>query len=377
VLLRDIPIYMPSQRAEKTDFISIRVEPHIKQTIASIGKTPTELITQGLYDQIKAHSHLLLERIYKTKLQQGWLPQTDWHYLAQKIYGAFEATSFANSRFTTAQLIDLHNAFRNLVEFAISANSDKITHYYSGNLISNSHPTTRSSLIQAIDAAKKIIESHEQGIPWPEDSSWLSRPFPSLLGRNLDVALREEQMTQSDINTALNPYWKTIWEIAAAKHWHDFQQPLDIVTRENWTPMHHDTETLREGGTTITIWTLNDKPNIQINITLEHPNIFWYPNSFPEIQELQRALASVPKITKKDDHAVRFWEGPAYEVMLCKHGGTQKELEISLNIRKANLSLYFEDKEWRTLGKLLNVALAQSDVPTRIEALKLQYGSTF
>jgi len=362
---------MPSQKADKTEFITVRVEPHIKKAIASIGKTPTELITQGLYDQIKAHSHLLLERIYKTKLQQGWLPQADWEYLAEKIYGAFEATSFSNSRFTTAQLIDVHNAFRNLVEFAIPTNSEKITHYYSGNLISNIHPTTRSSLIQAIDAAKKIIESYQEIHPWP------SRPFPQFLARNLNVALRDEQMTQADINKALNPHWNTIWQIVAAKHWHDFQQPLDIVTRENWAPMHKDTEPLREGGTTITIWTLNDKPEIQVNISLEHPNIFWYPNNFPEIQELQRALSSVPKITKEEYRAVRFWEGPAYEVMLSNAGGTKEALEICFNIRKANLNLYFQDKEWRTLGKLLNVALAQSDIPSRIEALKLQYGSSF
>ena len=71
---------MTKSKTTKTDVIAVRIAPHTKETIAAIGKTPTEMINSGLEHQICSHTHVLLERIFKTKLQQGWLSQTDWEY---------------------------------------------------------------------------------------------------------------------------------------------------------------------------------------------------------------------------------------------------------------------------------------------------------
>src|SRR4029077_17380845 len=94
---------MKKASTEKTEVIGVRVEPSVRQAITAIGKTPTELINNGLHDQIKAHTHIRLEKIYKKKSEEGWLPQTDWKYLSDNIYGAFESTNFLNSRFTIPQ----------------------------------------------------------------------------------------------------------------------------------------------------------------------------------------------------------------------------------------------------------------------------------
>jgi hypothetical protein len=69
---------MMKSKPVKTEVIGVRIDPSVKEAIIAIGKTPTELINSGLQEQIRSHTHVLLERIYKKKLEQGWLPQTDW-----------------------------------------------------------------------------------------------------------------------------------------------------------------------------------------------------------------------------------------------------------------------------------------------------------
>jgi hypothetical protein len=368
---------MTKSKTAKTDVIAVRIDPHTKETIAAIGKTPTEMINSGLEHQIRSHTHVLLERIFKTKLQQGWLSQTDWEYLSYHIYLAFESTTLTNWNFTSAQMLDIHNAFRDLVASAIPADSTAI-YYYKGNLGSHAEsPATKSALLVAIEAAKELIRSHWDKHPWS------NRPFSGLIGRNLNVALRDEKMDQLQINKALIPYWQTIWHIVASKHWHDSQMPIDLMTNENWAPLAKDVEIFREGDTTITVWTLDDRPDIQINIFLKRHNLFWCPNSFPAIQELQRALSSVPKEIKQEHNCITFWDGPSYKVYVYDRTSgydstsDQYTPEIAFSINKTNLTVYFQQPEWESLQKLLNQALSQTDIPLRVDALKLQYGSSF
>ena len=364
-------------KSMKTDVIGFRIDQDTREAITAIGKTPTELINSGLRHEIRSHTHILLERIYKKKLEQGWLPQTDWEYLSFQIYQAFESISFTHSRFTSAQILDVYDAFRDLLDLAIGKNSTFI-HYYKGNLGShNTLPDTKHSLILAIEDSKKQIRSYGDKHPWSR------RPFSGLIGRNLNVALRDEKMDQLEINKALIPYWHTIWHIVSSKHWHDFEVSINVMTNENWAPLAKDVQIFSEGDTTITVWTLDDKPDIQINISLNRHNLFWYPNSFPEIQELQRALSSVPKEIKQEDNYTTFWEGPSYKVSVYdrtsvyERTSDQYTPEIAFNIKKANLNMYFQQQEWESLQKLLNQALTQRDIPLRVDALKLQYGSSF
>jgi hypothetical protein len=356
---------MTRSKPAKTDVVGVRIDADTKETIAAIGKTPTEMINSGLQHQIRSHTHVLLETIFKTKLEQGWLPHPTWKYLSDQIHEAFESISFTRSRFTAEQLLDVHDAFRSLLDLAISEKSNAI-HYYKGNLGSHAPPDTKRSLIEAIDTAKKDIQSYGDKHPWS------SRPFAGLIVRNLNVALRDEEMEQSKINKALSPYWQTIWHIVAAKHWDDFHVPINVMTKDRWVPANKDMEPLREGGVTLTVWTLADKPDLQINVSLQ--NLFWYPNSFPEIQELQRALSSVPKELKQQHRYITFWDGPSYQVSVQQFSD---HAQIVLNIRKANLNVYFEQSEWTCLQKLLNLALSQSNIPSHVDVLKLQYGSSF
>ena len=39
---------MTKSKTAKTDVIAVRIDPHTKETIAAIGKTPTEMINTGL-----------------------------------------------------------------------------------------------------------------------------------------------------------------------------------------------------------------------------------------------------------------------------------------------------------------------------------------
>ena len=148
------------------------------------------------------------------------------------------------------------------------------------------------------------------------------------------------------------------------------------MTKENWAPLDKDVAPLREGGATITVWTLDDKPDIQINIALERQDLFWYPNSFPEIQELQRALSSAPKEIKQQHRYTTFWDGPSYQVSVSHHTSDETR-QIVFKIRKANLNVYFKELEWESLHKILNLSVTQSDIPFRVDALKLRYGSSF
>jgi hypothetical protein len=357
-------------KSDKKEVMAVRIDQSMREEIGATGKTATELITSGLIDQIKAHKHLAFEAIYKRNLEQGWLRQADWKFLSNEIYQAFECRGLSHSGFRIQQLLDVHGAFANLVQHAIQDKSGHLP-YYLGNFGLHTGQQTKRALIAAIDKSRQEMEA------WQHRERWQSRPFPELLGRNLYVALRDETMEQADINGALNPYWATIWHVVAAKHYYDVNASINVPIKENWAPLNHHTDPLEEGGLVVTVWTLNDQPDIQINIIFERQNVFWYPNRYPEIEELQGALSSVPKEIKLEHRYKEIWRGPAYKVSMGESKVDKRQNNIVLNIRRANLNLYLEQEEWTSLARLLGRALAWSDIPERVEALKLRYGSIF
>jgi hypothetical protein len=104
-------------------------------------------------------------------------------------------------------------------------------------------------------------------------------------------------------------------------------------------------------------------------------------SSFFCLQKIRKTLRS--NSDRKAAAYTTFWEGPSYKVSVYdrtsvyERTSDQYTPEIAFNIKKANLNMYFQQQEWESLQKLLNQALTQRDIPLRVDALKLQYGSSF
>jgi hypothetical protein len=207
-----------------------------------------------------------------------------------------------------------------------------------------------------------------------DDHPWQDRLFPVFLGRNLNVALKNETLDRTQVNDALNPFWLTIWHIVAAKHWHEFQAPLEITGPEGWPGDGH-AKPLKANGLSVIAST--SQGNIEIQIDLIDRSLGLHLRQYPEIEELQRALSSTRERVEGDYTLTRLWDGPAFQVGVLWRDQTDEVVEIILQISKANMSISFTDSEWRTLRKLLAQSLNKIDISTRIEALKLSYGSCF
>jgi hypothetical protein len=110
-----------------------------------------------LHHEIGSHTHVLLEKIYRKKLEQGWLPQEDWEYLSFQIYKAFESISL--HAFTIYDRTNTGRARcvpRGLLELAIPEASSDGSGKFRGGCIPHRCLEKRKNVLSATSSANAV-----------------------------------------------------------------------------------------------------------------------------------------------------------------------------------------------------------------------------
>jgi hypothetical protein len=192
-----------------------------------------------------------------------------------------------------------------------------------------------------------------------------------LIARNLEVAIRDEPLSEQLINQAFKPHWRTMWQLLAAGHWKQWRRQLELPGEKIWaaTKAPH-LPALAEGGVSVNLMFIDDKPKFQINLGFD--GVLLWANEWPEIEELRHMLLLKPR--GADLPYQPIWQGPYYSA--TRNSQNEKNL-YHVRVFAAPIWLTIREPVWLALRRLVPKALTAGDLPQRIEALKMRCGSRF
>jgi hypothetical protein len=321
--------------------------------------------------QVERHETEILQGIFSSLY--GASPSREaWKDLTLRVQQAQERTP---PRLTQKQVLDLYRAFRALLPLIAEGSGHMSGGYYAGNLglVINrqQEKDLRGRLVKVVDQEIALIRKHP------------GRGQSGFIGRCVAVAIRDEPIEPQALNAALRPYFGSMWEIVARKHWDDLKKPLivpvDHVWRPSLNPTHNNALVDKSLNIKVHTQVLDDTPDFRITVELFRGNglaLSFSVSNYALVNELVRAFENGIEVEKHlgSSGLKSAWDGPAFNVYaIAQSGGNH----VALSIKDGEVYLAFTRAEWYAIYDLLKQSLAQADVPARCDALKLRYGFGF
>ena len=190
-----------------------------------------------------------------------------------------------------------------------------------------------------------------------------SKLVPVFVGRILHVALRDESAAGIEaINRGLQPYWDTLWRLAARGHWFREKRPIrptrpDLILRAAAPvpPVEVEGFRLSVVGT--------DEGDITMLLEMAPKHICYALSPYPIIREFATMVSDlVPDTPWYGSRFTGFTQGRGSKARFVFRDGS------------SGIVIDFSEAEWKSLRELFKEALRMSQIQPLLDSLALQYG---
>jgi len=189
-------------------------------------------------------------------------------------------------------------------------------------------------------------------------------PKPAFAGRNLYAALRDESLPGIvPINSALSPYLKTLFRLAARGHWLRERRPLSM------TPCGHIGSSrvcrnLQCDGQELSI-RVKETGDLQISVSFPRKGVTYPLLRYPRIREFSRMLERLESEGR--------WRGHEFSGH-ARIATAGQPVTFFCRQKRSGIEVAFTPEECQTLKGLFGEALALPEVQPVLEELSLVYG---
>jgi hypothetical protein len=190
-----------------------------------------------------------------------------------------------------------------------------------------------------------------------------SRPKPEFAGRNLYVALRDEELPDViALNRVLEPFLQTLFRLAVRGHWIRERRPVRSK-REASIHAPRDTPVVVEGVALIA--SSNTEGDIQLELVMEARGVSYVLGNYPEIREFAALVEHL--------ELGLAWNGLHFYASASLPKSSEAARFHFLRLTDG-VKLTFSAEEWSSLRNLLSGMLAAPSLEAIFEELALTYG---
>ena len=284
------------------------------------------------------------------------LSRAEWIFLGQYIQIACEEIS-EDPRMPT------NSAFVAVLEAVLAIRSLRVDRgtgldrYYVGNLGDANSALLNERQFDPESAPRvmnELIKVLRESVPGKK---------PSFAGRNLFVALRDEELTDVvALNRVLEPYLPALLRLAARGHWIREQRPLQ-VRREQWD--YRSPIAPRIVGAFRLDTHLNTEGELSMVLIMDVREVVYPISRYPEIRDFAAMLSQL--------QPGKIWNGRHFHGF-SDAGTTERPGRFHFRRHRDGVQFSFQPEEWATLNGMVAGAMAEPAMQPVLAELALVYG---